>query len=290
MPSINTAVQTLILPAKRSIGAGIFEIVRRNILTSRIPGNEEQTIMNQYKSSAELKASAKEHLFGKYGVVIRATLFVLLAITALQMLVFAACDVDTISGYIISQLLTFAVSVLNGLFISGSCFLYLKIVCDKPVMVSDIFYGFIMCPKKALKMQAYITLLQYVFMLPFLAVNYKMPGIMPDMNNPETQGGSVLLYALAFLLARAASVFISILYSQSFFLLHDFPQYKASEILPSARRLMNGHKGRLFYIYVSFIPLYLLSLLSCGIALLWVYPYMKATLAEFFLDVIRKTE
>lgn len=50
---------------------------------------------------------------------------------------------------------------------------------------------------------------------------------------------------------------------------------------------MVHHKGRLFYLYVSFLPLMLLGLLSWGLALLWVIPYMAATEAEFFLDLIR---
>lgn len=50
---------------------------------------------------------------------------------------------------------------------------------------------------------------------------------------------------------------------------------------------MSGNKGRLFYIYLSYIPFLFLGTLSCGIALLWVIPYMNATLAEFYMDIIR---
>ena len=50
---------------------------------------------------------------------------------------------------------------------------------------------------------------------------------------------------------------------------------------------MVGHKGRLFYIYVSFLPLLLVAMLSCGIGLLWLIPYMNATQTEFFLDLIQ---
>ena len=78
-----------------------------------------------------------------------------------------------------------------------------------------------------------------------------------------------------------------LIYSQSFFLLHDFPQYSAREILALSRKMMKGQKGRLFYVYVSFLPLFLLSLLSCGIAFLWVIPYVNATNAEFYMDVIQ---
>ena len=56
-----------------------------------------------------------------------------------------------------------------------------------------------------------------------------------------------------------------------------------------SRKLMSGNKIRLFYIFLSFVPLLLLGLLSCGIALLWVSPYMNATLAEFYMSIINNS-
>ena len=97
----------------------------------------------------------------------------------------------------------------------------------------------------------------------------------------------MLPYALSLILSGVVSVMLGLLYEQAFFLLHDFPQYTAKELLQKSRRLMVHHKGRLFYLYVSFLPLMLLGLLSCGLALLWVIPYMAATEAEFFLDLIQ---
>ena len=55
-----------------------------------------------------------------------------------------------------------------------------------------------------------------------------------------------------------------------------------------AIRLMKGNMGRLFYIEVSFIPLFLLGVLSLGIGLLWITPYLNATLANFFLDLMEQ--
>ena len=97
----------------------------------------------------------------------------------------------------------------------------------------------------------------------------------------------MLPYALSLILSGVVSVMLSLFYAQTYFLLHDFPQYTARELLQKSRRLMVHHKGRLFYLYVSFLPLLLLGLLSWGLALLWVIPYMAATEAEFFLDLIK---
>ena len=97
----------------------------------------------------------------------------------------------------------------------------------------------------------------------------------------------MLFYSLAMILYGVVTVILSLIYSQAFFLLHDFPNYSAKELLVMSRQLMKGSKGRLFYLNVSFFPLLLLGLLSCGIAYLWLVPYMNATATEFFLDLIQ---
>ena len=50
------------------------------------------------------------------------------------------------------------------------------------------------------------------------------------------------------------------------------------------RLLMKGNRGRLFYLFLSFIGWSLLSLCSLGIAALWVRPYMNQTFVIFYLD------
>ena len=48
---------------------------------------------------------------------------------------------------------------------------------------------------------------------------------------------------------------------------------------------MEGNKLRLLYLQLSFIGFYLLAVLSCGIGLLWLMPYMQQTTVSFYLDV-----
>ena len=37
---------------------------------------------------------------------------------------------------------------------------------------------------------------------------------------------------------------------------------------------MRGKKGKFFYLQLSFIGIYLLGAIACGIGLLWVIPYI----------------
>ncbi|MCI9346899.1 MAG: DUF975 family protein [Lachnospiraceae bacterium] len=240
--------------------------------------------MSRFKSSAELKASAREHLLGHYGTVIGAFLLMGLILGTATIAVSLVVDLSTIPGTIIYYAIMFLISVLTGLFTSGNAYLYLKVICGRPVSVGDLFYGFQLCPDKAITIQAWITLITYIANLPQIILNYIM---MTNFHRMDQVMNLMLPYALSLILSGVVSVMLGLLYEQAFFLLHDFPQYTAKELLQKSRRLMVHHKGRLFYLYVSFLPLMLLGLLSCGLALLWVIPYMAATEAEFFLDLIQ---
>lgn len=231
-----------------------------------------------------MKASAREQLLGHYGTVIGAFLVEYALIGTVTVAVSLIVDIATVPGTIIYYAIMFLVSVLTGLFTSGSAYLYLKLICGRPVSVGDLFYGFQLCPDKAIIIQAWITLITYIASLPQTIFSYI---IIANINHPSKMMLFLLPYALSMILSGIVSVIVGLVYAQAFFLLHDFPQYTARELLQKSRRLMVHHKGRLFYLYVSFLPLMLLGLLSCGLALLWVMPYMAATEAEFFLDLIR---
>ena len=50
-------------------------------------------------------------------------------------------------------------------------------------------------------------------------------------------------------------------------------------------RLMEGKRGRYFYITLSFIPLSVACIFTCYIGLLWLEPYIANTRAHFYMDV-----
>ena len=77
-------------------------------------------------------------------------------------------------------------------------------------------------------------------------------------------------------------------FSQVYYIMLDFPDYSTRQIIRTSKQIMRGNKFRLFYITVSLLPYYLLAVLSCGIALLWVVPFHKATLANFYLDLMHR--
>lgn len=98
----------------------------------------------------------------------------------------------------------------------------------------------------------------------------------------------MLLFSLLTVVCAVIGMLLMLTYSQSYYLLLDFPDCSAREALRKSRDMMKGSKGRLFYIDLTFVPLMLLCVLTCGIGLLWLMPYMQATKANFYLDLVQK--
>ena len=96
----------------------------------------------------------------------------------------------------------------------------------------------------------------------------------------------ILSALLAVLLELIVNVYIHLTYSQAFYLLHDFQDRDAKNLLATSRRLMKGNRFKLLYLNVTFIPLMLLGIISLFIPLLWINVYRNATLAAFYQDLI----
>ena len=222
-------------------------------------------------------------MFGHYGTAIGAYLLVTFGTGIFTLMVLSLTgDTSTLIGTFIYIATCFALSLLTGLFTSGVSYFYLKISCGQHVIVGDVFHGFRSFPDKALRIQAWLSLITYIGSIPEYIILFRMPAL------PGTE--DLIPYLLCSALSGIVTFVLNLFYGQAFFLLHDFPQYSARELLAASRKVMRGHKHRLFYIYISFVPLLLLSVLSCGIALLWITPYMNATLAGFYLDLLQKRQ
>ncbi|GKQ43099.1 membrane protein [Companilactobacillus sp. RD055328] len=67
-------------------------------------------------------------------------------------------------------------------------------------------------------------------------------------------------------------------------------QYKAIDYITQSRNIMDGYKGRLFYLQLTFIGWMLLACLTMGIGNLWLTPYIMASESAFFNDLIENNK
>lgn len=80
----------------------------------------------------------------------------------------------------------------------------------------------------------------------------------------------------------------SLSYSMSFYILLDEPKLGSSKAIQKSKRMMHGHKKELFKLYLSYLPLILLGILTLGVLLCWVIPLMELAKYEFYVELKTK--
>lgn len=71
-------------------------------------------------------------------------------------------------------------------------------------------------------------------------------------------------------------------YSLSYFILLDHPEYSARGAISRSAEMMRGHKWELLKLLLSFWKWWLLAIVTCGIAMIWVFPYFMTAFAKFY--------
>ena len=74
-------------------------------------------------------------------------------------------------------------------------------------------------------------------------------------------------------------------YAMTYFILDDYPELTPNQAIDKSIEMMKGHKFDLFYLYLSFIGWFILAILTLGIGLLWLEPYLEMSVAAFYQDV-----
>ena len=236
--------------------------------------------MERHATSAELKARAKGQLLGKYGTVIPTVLVVEIIMVSVSGILSFPLNPQTIPGAVLSFIIECLVQLLAGIFLAGQTYLYLNISCGGNIRVSDVFYGFTHHPDRAILIQLFQLLLMLASFVPLFAVL----GLWMVIDSIYM----LIPVAVTFCFGLIVSMIISLMYSQSYFVMLDFPDFTALQCLRYSRRIMKGSKARRFYLDMSFIPLYLLGLLTCCIGLLFVIPYVNTTYSNFYLELMSK--
>ena len=212
---------------------------------------------------AELKQSAKTRLNGNWGLNIVVVLFVV-AIPAvvlgivdgvLQLCAALTSEVGSDGGAAL-------ISLLSSLVNLGATILFLG-----PLTVAYNWFSLVF-------MRGQTPDYVYPYRTAFSEVNY-----MRFMLTYFMMQLFIFLWSLLFIIPGIVKSFS---YAMTPFILMDHPEMEWKEAITESRRLMDGHKGDLFVLYLSFIPWLLLTCLTMGILLIYVTPYMQMTVANFY--------
>lgn len=174
---------------------------------------------------------------------IQGKIFTILAITIIISLISAAAS---FFGAIISMIVSVLIA---GAFEYAGAFIYLGITKKSRMpKIEDIFVGF----KDDNFLRTLVGYLRYTIFTFLWGLLFVVPGIIKKIS-----------------------------YSQMFYLMAEDKDLDPGDAQRESMEMMEGHKWEYFVFNLSFIPWYLLCIVTLGIAAVYVGPYYQTTFAEF---------
>lgn len=230
-------------------------------------------------TSKELKRRAREALAGRYGLPMAS--FVIVQMIVLIVDAPFSPSLGSAPGnfqFAVYLLASFIISLLSAVLNCGLVYIHLNLSRGKKAKVSDVFRFFTMHPDR-------IILSELIMSCVYLAV--ALPAIVCTMAvlSISVSVFSVLAVVMVWILTLIPFCMLSLSYELVYYLLIERPNAPIKDILAESRRFMHGNKARKFYINLSFLGMISLSVLSFGIGLLWVTPYISQTNAQFYRNV-----
>ena len=143
--------------------------------------------------------------------------------------------------------------IIGGPIGFGLCYYFLSFIREKNPVLEDLFKGFSVFGK---------TFIAYLLMAIF-----------------------TLLWTL---LLIVPGIIAAISYSMTFYIMADNKEMSGQDAITKSKQLMMGNKYRYFCLLCRFIGWFLLCILSLGIGLLWLIPYVMASNARFYETLIQQ--
>ena len=171
----------------------------------------------------------------------------------------------------------FLISIFSAVLTFGEYYMHLNMARKKTYTFSDLFYPVKNRSEVFLPAACLLAVVGLIGNAPALAGIYLLS---------EHRSLTAILPAVSgIVLSLILSYVIRVEFLLLYFVLLDHRDMGLLAAIKLARELLRGNRGRLWYVYLSFLGMQILSVLSLTVGFLWVSPYCKQTLANFYLSV-----
>ena len=226
----------------------------------------------------ELKRIARGNLQGKFLELIRAFVFCNLIVSLIEMpFSWMTNEVQFSPQNLIYYAAVLLISIASVVLTIGQYCLHLRIARTGKLHLAELFYPLVRDANRLIIAEFILFLLNLIGVAP-------IAGAVAIVYFYQTVDMYLIALGLA-IIGCLLSVFISVTFSMTYFALIDGEELTVWEALKTALQLIKTHKKRYFYMQLSFIGLYLLALLTFGLGILWIQPYIMQTTTLFYLDV-----
>lgn len=237
----------------------------------------------------ELKQLSRSALLGQYGLMILAYILIGLIPTILSKpfdgpfnnislaIATGATYVPDTSLYV-SIAATIVIGLASTILYGGLAKLHLAVARQEQLSFGMIFSQFKRRPDR---------FIVFTILMVLIGIGCIIPAILSMIILSVTGISDAMVLAISTVLSIAGCIFtlyLSIRFSMTVYVLVDQPETGAVGAMKESFHMMKGRVGKMIYLYFSFLPMGLLTLLSFGLAGLWVQPYVDNTIAWFYLD------
>ncbi len=235
------------------------------------------------RSSSQLKLLARTSMAGHYGVLVSSMLLFFVITLFLESIPgMIIGNGSSVGNLALQSVISLIISLLTSVVSVGLIRIALSVIRRQPYGIGDLFYAFSHHPDRFIIVAFIRALVSTVCQLP----SWFFRSSFFHFSAGSLFSWRVLLPNLLWtLVGTFLSTIILLAFALANTLMIDNDDLSAVEALRESSRLMKGNKGRLFYIDLSFLGLMFLSVFTCYIGMLWVYPYVIMTEAYFYLDV-----
>ena len=228
-------------------------------------------------NTSEIKTTARGCLEGRYATIVIAYMLARF-FTNLPTLLISNMSV---SNSTIRDLIDISVGLIIAfimtVFIVGQNRICLKYIRSKdPVMVNEMWYGFKNLADQTIIAYFLIIIRMLIPTIPFITCMFFLSR---DLANVFWMAASIITGILMFIPITV----IYLDYVLVFFLIVDHPDEKPANLLAKSKELMKGNRLKYLYLQASFLGMYLLGILSFGVGMLWVNPYVKMAVTKFYI-------
>ena len=238
--------------------------------------------MNRYSTLSQLKAIAREQLFGKY-LPLSSTYLILYLLRNFVTAPAALLTMPSPFGHIAYYVIEWAITLFFAIFQVGISYIFLSNACGQHPMTGNLYIGFTMGPLKAISIWLIPSLL---LALPTFIPNIALSLIL-ELKGQRLLCALAVWICIVLPLCSLICLLIRLPYALCFYIMLDFPDMEAKACRRYSVKLMKGNKWRYFKLQLSFIPFYILSFFTFGIGMLYILPYKAQTTANFYLDLMQ---
>lgn len=247
--------------------------------------------------ASDYRAEARRKLVGKWGKAISILL-------ASMLIIFAISFVSGIFPKKLSSIISIATLVVEMPLAFGLTIAFIKLYNDEDVKAFDFLsLGFNNFSKSW--GIAFQTLLKLIIPVIIIVVSYVLiiGGTVgtatsslistPSFNysyNVTAKMGTVAI--IGFILYIVGFIWFSIesyYYKIAYLIAAENPELTSKEVVQKSKELMTNRRWRLFCLEFSFIGWAFLAVLTFGIGMLWLVPYMQFATIAFYKDALPKT-